>query len=344
MKPISLVGVASYLPERIIDNSFFGQGSQSKNPMFRGTKFRRHLAPGQTAAAMIERAAHALRDQLGLRFEQDVDILLTNVSCPDAPFTGCGGTVAYRLGCSPQWIFDLHNTGCISFVYMIALAQSLMESSGARTALICNVQTAAGRVFALEGNRDLDQAVVPGDGCGVGYLVSNDQSPVLSLVTRNNGRVADDMRIVRKDGRAWWEPGLSPGYLDFNEERIAEIVSIGNRVVPQAVREACRQAQLEPGAIDVLVTNQPSPIFLRNWREALLLPKEKHVDTFEEHGNLFGAALPICIERAIETNVLRPGGLLALGGFSHAGDYVGAALVRWQQAEANLDATRRRAS
>ena len=40
-------------------------------------------------------------------------------------------------------------------------------------------------------------------------------------------------------------------------------------------------------------------MFLRNWREALELPKERHVDTFDDCGNLFAAGIPINLDRAI---------------------------------------------
>jgi 3-oxoacyl-[acyl-carrier-protein] synthase-3 len=40
-------------------------------------------------------------------------------------------------------------------------------------------------------------------------------------------------------------------------------------------------------------------VFLRNWREALEMPKERHRDTFGECGNLFGAGIPINLNRAI---------------------------------------------
>jgi 3-oxoacyl-[acyl-carrier-protein] synthase-3 len=82
--------------------------------------------------------------------------------------------------------------------------------------------------------------------------------------------------------------------------------------------------------IDVLVTNQPNPVFLRNWRESLQLAPEDHVHTFEEHGNLFGAAIPISLERAAALGKLTPGANVVLGGFSHAGDYAGAAVLTWR--------------
>ena len=47
------------------------------------------------------------------------------------------------------------------------------------------------------------------------------------------------------------------------------------------------------------------------------------------YGNLFGAGIPINLEDALTHGKLSGGGVLALGGFSHAGDYAAAAIVDW---------------
>jgi 3-oxoacyl-[acyl-carrier-protein] synthase-3 len=154
----------------------------------------------------------------------------------------------------------------------------------------------------------------------------------MSVVHRNYGEYADDMLIVRDDGSRWWEPSTRAGYVDFSETKIADIMARANRIVPDVILAACRQAELLPSQIDTLITNQPNRIFLRNWREALQIPKEKHVQTFERHGNLFGAALPICIEEALTTGQLRNRSHLVLGGFSHAGDFAASAVIDWRPA------------
>jgi 3-oxoacyl-[acyl-carrier-protein] synthase-3 len=174
------------------------------------------------------------------------------------------------------------------------------------------------------------QAPVPGDGCGVGYVAASAASPVLSVVHRTYGECAADMVAQADDGRRYWEPGLRPITVGFSEERVAAIISRGNRIVPEIVRQACVEAGVAARDIKLLVTNQPNPIFLRNWREALELPREVHHDTFDRYGNLFGAALPINLEDALRCGKLSRGDLLVLGGFSHAGDYAAAAVVRWQ--------------
>jgi 3-oxoacyl-[acyl-carrier-protein] synthase-3 len=137
------------------------------------------------------------------------------------------------------------------------------------------------------------------------------------------------MSATADDGRRYWQSGSSPISIRFTDERVASIIERGNRIVPEIIKEACTDAGIRPRDIQLLVTNQPNPIFLRNWREALELPKEVHHDTFDVYGNLFGAGIPINLEHALAAGKLAGGGVLALGGFSHAGDYTAAAIIRW---------------
>lgn len=95
------------------------------------------------------------------------------------------------------------------------------------------------------------------------------------------------------------------------------------------ITDLCRRLGVATGDIDVLVTNQPNRTFLRNWREALQLPAERHLNTFDQYGNLFGAAIPITLDRAIRSGQVKDGDLVVVGGFAHAGDFAGAAAVRW---------------
>jgi 3-oxoacyl-[acyl-carrier-protein] synthase-3 len=333
MKVMSLVGAASYLPPRVVENAFFQEGNEERaHVMFRGVKRRHHVSRDETAQTMIVCAARKLAARLNLNLQKDVDILLTNVTSPDQPFTGCGADVGKALGCRPDWIVDLHNGGCVSFISMIAQAQALMTCHGAKTALLCNVQNSAGRLFASEQTRKLKQARIPGDGCGVGYLVASAESPIKAVVQRNYCEYAGDMAVVREDGTRWWESSIACTYVDFNEAKIVEIMGRANRIVPEVIREACRRAELPTSEIGTLITNQPNNLFLRNWREALQVPAHRQVSTFERHGNLFGAALPICLEEAIDSGQLKADSHLVLGGFAHAGDFAASAVVHWKPA------------
>ncbi len=338
MTPISLIDVASYLPETIVDNDFFKRPGEvpkkRAGAMFFAPTTRRHVRPDETAAEMIALASRRLIERLALDPARDIDLLLTNVSVPDQAFTGCGAEVAHRIGCRPRHVTDLHNTGCVSFVYMLELARLLMPATGAKGALLCNVQNAGGRIFGQSETRYKPQAPVPGDGCGVAYLRASDESPILSVVHRCFGENACDMTGSGSgDGRPWWAAGESQLCVNFTEARIASIFRRGNRMVPEIVEAACREAGISTEQIDALVTNQPNPFFLRNWREALQLPVEAHHESFDRYGNLFGAAIPITLDETLRAGKLAPGSRLVLGGFSHAGDYAAAAVVHWKKGQ-----------
>ncbi len=328
---ISLVGAASYLPETVVTNDFFTTDpSDSTHPMFKGTVERRHVSEQDTVTSMVINACEKLQQQLNLNYTKDVDILLLNTTVLDMPFTGCGAEIAHRLGARPEWIIDVHNGGCVSFVYMMDIARSLMAGSNAKTALICNVQNAAGRVFNHPDNRHRPQSAIPGDGCGVGYLVANDSSPVRSIFKQSHGQYVKDMKVVSPDKNTWWMPRKTAVHVEFSENKIASIIGRGNKLVPEALYGALEQANMRVEQIDKLITNQPNHTFLRNWRESVCVSEENHIHTFAQHGNLFGAAIPISLEKGINESLLQSGDTLLMGGFAHAGDYSAAAVVQWQ--------------
>jgi 3-oxoacyl-[acyl-carrier-protein] synthase III len=91
----------------------------------------------------------------------------------------------------------------------------------------------------------------------------------------------------------------------------------------------CDRIGMKPKDIDLFVTNQPNRVFLRNWREALELPKSRHLDTFDQCGNLFAAGIPVNLDRAISDGQLKTGDVVLMAAFAHAGDFAGAAAVRW---------------
>lgn len=326
----SLIAVASALPGEKVGNEFFSSElKDNKNPMFMGTEFRHHMGRQDKASDLIADACKKIIGDLDLNPETDIDILMTNVSIPDQPFTGCGAVVSKVLGAKPKWIYDLSNTGCVSFVYMMDLAQTIMMARGARSALICCAQTAGGRIFALEGVKTKAQAAIPGDGCGVGYLVADDRAPIMATVQRSFGEFSEDMYACFDDDRKWWEPGDSNGFIDFTESKTAKIMMRGNRAVPRVVKGACEEAGIKTSDIDILITNQPNTSFLRNWREALQIPKDKHLDTFRQYANLFGAGIPVTLDEGVRIGKIKKDQVLCLAGFSHACDYAAATVLRW---------------
>jgi 3-oxoacyl-[acyl-carrier-protein] synthase-3 len=330
---VSLLDVSTYLPGEPISADYYAQFADSDdlrdNLMFRAPKFRHHVAPDETAIDMVERAAAGIVDRHGADTLADVDILITHTQLPDMPFYGGGGGMAHRLGIKPSWVVDLHNGGCAAFILGLKLAKQLIASGEGRTALVAVAQNAAGQVFDQETIRPKAQASVPGDGAAVGLVAASDVSPILDVECRTYGEYAGDMTMSVDPPRKWWQAGPGEGCIGFTESKITKVLARGNRQVPEVTYAVCDRIGLAPKDIGLLVTNQPNRVFLRNWREALELPESRHRDTFDECGNLFAAGVPVNLDRAISDGQLKEGDVVMMAAFAHAGDFAGAAAVRW---------------
>ncbi|CPR13420.1 3-oxoacyl-ACP synthase III [Mycobacterium bohemicum DSM 44277] len=333
MSHVSLSDVSTYLPGEPIGADYYARFAESDdlrdNLMFRAPSFRHHVAPEETAADMIERAAQGLVDRHGRDVVEGADVLIPHPQVPDMPFYGGGGGIAHRLGMRPSWVLDLHNGGGAAFVLALNVARTLLTSGQGRTALIAIAQNAAGQVFDQPGVRRKAQSSVPGDGAAVGLVTVSDRSPILDVECRTYGEYAGDMTLAIDPPRKWWQPGAGEGSIGFTESKIAKVLARGNRQVPEVALAVCDRIGLPAKDIDLLVTNQPNRVFLRNWRDALEVPESRHLDTFDECGNLFGAGIPVNLERAICSGRLKTGDVLMMAAFAHAGDFAGAAAVRW---------------
>ncbi len=330
---VSLLDVSTYLPGEPIGAEYYAQFAESddlrENLMFRAPRSRHHVASDETAVDMVERAAAGLIERHGQDAVAGADVLITHTQMPDVPFYGGGGAMAHRLGMKPSWVLDLHNGGCAAFVLGLQVARQLLSSGAGRTALIAVAQNAAGQAFDQPGVRRKAQAAVPGDGAAVGLVALSERSPILDVECRTYGEFAGDMTVTSDPPRKWWQPGPGEGYIGFTESKITKVLARGNRQVPEVSYAVCDRIGIKPPDLDLLVTNQPNRVFLRNWREALELPADRHVDTFDECGNLFGAGIPINLDRAIGSGKLTSGDVVLMAAFAHAGDFAGAAAVRW---------------
>jgi len=330
---VSLIDVSTYLPGKPISADYYAQFAESDdlrdNVMFKAPKFRHHVAEDETAIDMVECAAAGLIERHGQDTVAGADILITHTQMPDMPFYGGGGGMAHRLGMKPNWVLDLHNGGCAAFVLALRVARNLIESGEGRTALIAIAQNAAGQAFDQPTIRRKAQASVPGDGAAVGLVTLSDQSPILDIECRTYGEFAGDMTLAVDPPRKWWQAGPGEGCIGFTESKITKVLARGNRQVPEVSYAVCDRIGVKPRDLDLLVTNQPNRAFLRNWREAMELDKSRHLDTFDDCGNLFAAGIPINLDRAITDGQLKKGDVVMMSAFAHAGDFAGAAAVRW---------------
>lgn len=335
MRPVSLLELASYLPGEPVGTEYFlryqeQDAALTDHTMFKAPNSRHQVSRDETPTDMMEKAAHTLAERIGQDALRGVDVVITNSLLPEVPFTGAGAEVAHRLGIRADWVLDAHNGGCASFVHLLRLARVLIGTGQATSALLFNVQNCAGPVMTQPDVRRLPEAVIPGDGCAAAFVAASDESPVLGVQVANRGEYTRDCGLTLSDGRKYWEAGTSQMHVGFTPGKVKDIVERGNQLVPEVVLGLCEQLGLKTDDLDALITNQPNRMFLEQWRQRLSIGPDRHLDTFDRFGNLFGAAVPITLDHGIREGRIKDGNLLMLAGFAHAGDFAGAAAVRWR--------------
>lgn len=116
---------------------------------------------------------------------------------------------------------------------------------------------------------------------------------------------------------------------EVHRVRSRQVFTRGIRLVPEIAQAVCERIGVNSRDIDTLVTNQPNQLFRRNWREAMDLPEQRHLDTFDRGGNLFAAALLIALDAENRAGRLRNGSVVLLSAFAHAGNFAAAAAICW---------------
>ncbi|MDF0529524.1 3-oxoacyl-[acyl-carrier-protein] synthase III C-terminal domain-containing protein [Tsukamurella sp. 8F] len=330
---LSLFDVASYLPENRVPASYFeqyaGEDGLSGNAMFNAPAYRHHAAAGETNVDMMCAAIAELTARHGDSVLEGVDLVISHSQLPDLPVVGCGGDVAKRLGIAPPFVLDIHNGGCAALILMLRITEGLFATGAASKALLLNATNAAGNIFTQTRVRSLSQAAIPGDGASAVLVSSDGPTEVVEAATYQHSEYAGDMTASVEPHRRYWEPGDGQLHVGFTESKIAKVLARGNRQVPQAALDVAGRHGMRGPDIGHLVTNQPNRIFLRNWREALELPQERHPDTFDECGNLFAVGVPHTLDTAITEGRIAAGDTVMLAAFAHAGDFSAAALLRF---------------
>ena len=173
------------------------------------------------------------------------------------------------------------------------------------------------------------QASVPGDGAAVGLVTLSDESPILDIECRTYGEYAGDMTLAVDPPRKWWQAGPGEGCIGFTESKITKVLARGNRQVPEVSYAVCDRIGVQAQGPRPACHQSAEPGVPAELARGAGAAAERHRDTFDDCGNLFAAGIPINLDRAISEGQLKKGDVVMMAAFAHAGDFAGAAAVRW---------------
>ena len=316
-------GTGHYLPERVVENSWFEGKLETSDEWIRartGIERRHFAADDQRTSDLGILAGRAALENAGLD-ANEIDAVIVATSTPDLTFPSVATMVQAGLGMRQGFAYDIQAV-CAGFVYALANADAMIRAGLAERILVIGAETFS-RIMDWS---DRGTCVLFGDGAGAVVLEAADMAGsvedrgILATDLNSDGKYRDLLYVdggVASTGTA--------GHLRMQ----------GNLVFRHAVEKladtahrALDKAGLGPENVDWLVPHQANLRIIEATAKRMQLPMEKVVLTVADHGNTSAASIPLALSVANSQGRLQPGQVIvaeAIGG----GLAWGSVVLRW---------------
>ncbi|CAM3145562.1 3-oxoacyl-[acyl-carrier-protein] synthase-3 [Paracoccus aminovorans] len=316
-------GTGHYLPERVVENSWFEDKLDTTDEWIRartGIERRHFAAEGQRTSDLGTRAAQAALAKAGLT-PADVDAVIVATSTPDLTFPSVATMVQAGLGMTRGFAYDIQAV-CAGFVFALANADAMIRAGLAERVLVIGAETFS-RIMDWT---DRGTCVLFGDGAGAVVLEAAEGAGT----AQDRGILATDLNSDGQYRELLYVDGGVASTGTAGHLRMQ-----GNLVFRHAVEKlaetahhALAKAGIAADQVDWLVPHQANLRIIEATAKRMHLPMEKVVLTVADHGNTSAASIPLALSVADSQGRFKPGDVLvaeAIGG----GLAWGAAVLRW---------------
>ena len=305
-----VAGVGSALPKRRVGNEeLAGTVDTSDQWIVERTGIRsRYLAgEGETTATLARDAALAALGHAGIE-AVDIDLIVLATATPDQTFPSSATKVQAMLGIDDCVAFDVHAV-CTGFLYALSIADSMIRSGVAKTALVIGAETFS-RILDWE---DRATCVLFGDGAGALVLKAEEgDRGILATRLHADGRHND---LLFVDGGPSTTGTVGKLRMKGREVFRHAVVNLAD-----VLNEVLAAAGIESDDVDWVVPHQANARILDATAKKLGLPPEKVVVTVDRHANTSAASVPLALDTAVRDGRIKRGDIVVLeamgGGFT----------------------------
>jgi len=313
-----IAGTGSALPARRVDNAEIVTIVDTTDEWIverTGIRSRYIAGEGETTATLAADACRAALAHAGVE-PAAVDLIVLATATPDQTFPSSATKVQAMLGIDDCIAFDVHAV-CTGFLYALTVADSMLRSGSATTALVIGSETFS-RILDWE---DRGTCVLFGDGAGALVLKAEDgDRGILATKLHADGRHGDMLYV---DGGPSTTGTVGKLRMKGREVFRHAVINLAD-----VLTEVLAEAGLDSSQVDWVVPHQANARIIDATARKLGLPTEKIVMTVDRHANTSAASVPLALDTAVRDGRIKRGDLIVLeamgGGFTW-----GAAALRY---------------
>ncbi|HUG46275.1 MAG TPA: beta-ketoacyl-ACP synthase III [Sphingomicrobium sp.] len=305
-----VAGIGSALPKRRVDNEELAKTVDTTDQWIverTGIRSRYIAGEGETTATLARDAALKALEHAGIEPRQ-IGLIVLATATPDQTFPSSATKVQAMLGIDDCIAFDVHAV-CTGFLYALSVADSMLRSGSAKTALVIGAETFS-RILDWE---DRGTCVLFGDGAGALVLRTEDDGRgILATRLHADGRHND---LLFVDGGPSTTGTVGKLRMKGREVFRHAVVNLAG-----VLSEVLEAAGLQISDVDWVVPHQANARILDATARKLGLPPEKVVVTVDRHANTSAASVPLAFDSAVRDGRIKAGDIVVLeamgGGFT----------------------------
>ncbi len=320
-----IAGVASYVPEDILDNEMLSKMVDTSDEWITtrvGVKERRILKKeGEGSSYLGIQAVNALLEKTGTKPEE-VELLICATSNPDYRFPSTGSVIAHGCGLKNAYAYDIQ-AACAGCIVALQDGSAYIRSGLNKKVIV----VAAEMMSSMVNYKDRTTCPLFGDGAAAMLLEpTEEETGVMDGVFHVDG-IGRDHLLMRAGGSvlpASHETVDAGDHYVYQDGRFVYKHAVTDML--ESTLEICKRNNLTMESVDYLIPHQANLRIIEAVASRAGIAPEKVLVNIEYRGNTSAASIPLCI--AENADRLKKGDKLVLTAFG-AGFTWGAMYVIW---------------
>lgn len=320
-----ITGLASYIPDSILDNEMLSKMVDTNDEWITtrvGVKERRILRdPDKGSSYMGIKAVNKMLAETGTN-PQDIDLLICATSNPDYRFPSTASVIAHGCGLDCAYAYDIQ-AACAGFLVALQDARAYISSGIYKKIVV----VAAEKMSSMTDYQDRATCPLFGDAAAC-MLVEPTEEPVGIIDAEFHVDGSGLPHLLMKAGGS-----ARPTSQETLDAREHYVYQEGRAVYRAAVlsmltstQNVMKRNNLTGNDIDFLVPHQANLRIIEAISKRIEVPDDKVLINIEYRGNTSAASIPLCLDE--NRNRLHKGDKIVMTAFG-AGFTWGAMYLIW---------------